>query len=182
LAIGIPFAGSRPGLPADEPEREAIVDQYLLLLVKRTGLLTWAVILCGLIAVVVGCGGDGLETVRVTGTVTIDGKPLTQGTVSFTPEKGRGATGQIASDGSFTLTTYKKGDGVVLGRHKVAVVAIDRQGAKPYSEESDDLELKWLIPQRYGNPYTSGLTFEVKAGEDNVATLELTSRNGPSSQ
>ena len=157
------------------------MNRYFLLLVKRTGLLASAAILCGLIAVVVGCGGHGLETERVTGTVTLDGAPLTQGTVSFTPEKGRGATGQIASDGSFTLTPYKKGDGAVLGPHKVAVIAIDRSGAKtdPGGKESVDLNIKWLIPQRYGNPGTSGLTFEVKPDTKNVANFELTSNGGP---
>ena len=146
----------------------------------RPGPVVWAAVFCGLIGLLAGCGGaGGLDTAQVSGTVTFDGKPLAQGTVSFTPEKGRGATGQIASDGSYTLTTYKKGDGAVVGRHQVAIVAIDRQGATPTTLESMEKEITWLIPRRYGNPFTSGLTFEVKQGTKNVANFELSSQGGP---
>ena len=145
-------------------------------------LVAWAMAICGLTVLLAGCGGaGGLDTARVSGTVTLDGKPLTQGTVSFTPEKGRGATGQIASDGSFTLTTYKKGDGAVVGRHQVAIVSIEHPAATREAAEKIimEMEITWLIPRRYGNPFTSELTFEVKPGTKNVANFELTTQGGP---
>src|SRR5262245_8380587 len=65
-----------------------------------------------------GCGSDASHfvgsTVPVKGMVTYKGKTLTQGEVVFEPvDSGREAHGQIESDGRFTLTTFKQGDGAV---------------------------------------------------------------------
>src|SRR5262245_37566949 len=79
-----------------------------------------------------GCGTDpGKPPLgRVHGRVTYNGKPLTHGSVTFTPVAGGkgGATGQIAagqvgSDGSYALTTFEAGDGAILGQHVVTVQA-----------------------------------------------------------
>ena len=70
-----------------------------------------------------GCGG-GSRTVPVRGTVTFKGKPVPNGTVTFIPDSGPHATGEIGPDGSYTLTTYKTGDGAVPGSYKVVVVAM----------------------------------------------------------
>jgi len=44
----------------------------------------------------IGCRGrHELETAHTEGTVTLDGKPLKQGTVTFIPKGGRAASGQI---------------------------------------------------------------------------------------
>jgi hypothetical protein len=72
-----------------------------------------------------GCGGGGHQvgnTVPVKGRITYKGKPLIQGTVTFEPEDtGREAEGRIGPDGSFALTTFKEGDGAVIGVHRVRV-------------------------------------------------------------
>ena len=59
--------------------------------------------------------GD-LPTVKVGGMVTIDNQPLANAHVIFTPSTGRAATAQTATDGSFTLGTYRPGDGAIVGR------------------------------------------------------------------
>ena len=123
-----------------------------------------------------GCRGSGhLETVPVSGTVTLDGKPLAQGTVTFAPEMGRAATGAIQPDGSYTLKTYKPGDGALLGKHRVAVVArevLPSNGPEPYRAG------RWLIPVFYSDSAQSGLSFEVKPGK-NVYDIELFSTAKP---
>jgi hypothetical protein len=104
-----------------------------------------------------------LPTAEVTGQVTYDGEPLPQGVVIFEPATGRAASGQIRPDGSFTLGTYEKADGAVLGRHRAAVIAREE-----VAEESPGAPLaprvgRSLIPETYGDTATSGLEFEVVA-------------------
>src|SRR5262245_4436516 len=79
-----------------------------------------------------GCGGSG--TVKVRGTVTLDGKPLSGAMVTFVPaeEKGRAASGATQADGSFRLTTFKPDDGALPGDYKV-MVRFD-QGVQVFTE------------------------------------------------
>lgn len=128
-----------------------------------------ALALVATVAVALGCGSDRLTTVPVSGTVTLDGRPVPSGKVVFTPERGPAATGAIESDGSFTLGTYGETDGATLGPHRVAVIATESQG------NTDDLDAprRWLIPPRYGDPSTSGLTFTVESNGPNRFDLRL---------
>jgi len=61
------------------------------------------------LACIVGCGGSTstVATVPVTGTVTLDGKPVEGAAVSFAPKtKGcRAAFGRTDASGKFKLTT-----------------------------------------------------------------------------
>jgi len=76
-----------------------------------------------LLGAVAGCGSGGKA--RVTGKVTMNGKPVTGGLVSFTPiaaekkEPGKPASGEVQQDGTYTLGTESKGDGAVPGKHSV---------------------------------------------------------------
>jgi len=85
-----------------------------------------------LIAGVVGCGGEDYKMVvaPVTGTVTCNGMPVTEGYVVFVPKvpagadamkSGKAASGYINADGTYTLTTYDEGDGALVGDHEVRV-------------------------------------------------------------
>ena len=133
-----------------------------------------AMILAIWTCVALGCRDSGqLETAPVAGRVLIDGKPLTTGTVAFIPQRGRGARGNIQSDGSFELSTYQDGDGAVLGIHSATVTAIATSGSAHLQFEERDV--KYLTPARYSIAGESGLVFEVKAGEANKFTLELKS-------
>ena len=129
---------------------------------------------------IAGCGGGQPERARVTGTVSLDGQPLETGAVIFTPESGRAATGEIGPDGSYALGTYGQRDGALPGRHQVAVIA--REEAS--SQERGPMRTavgRSLIPEHYGNAATSGLAFDVKAGEKNVFDIELSSQSQPAS-
>jgi hypothetical protein len=68
--------------------------------------------------------GCGKGTVRVRGTLTLDGTPVEGATVLFLPEDekvGRQASAVTASDGTFHLTTFRGGDGALPGNYKVVV-------------------------------------------------------------
>lgn len=114
-----------------------------------------------------GCSRGGeLPTAPVTGKVTYKGKPVPSGTVMFVPEKGPAATGEIAKDGTYTLSTYSKNDGAVLGKHKIAITALADMGDR-LPEEQSPLPPP-LIPDKYLNQDTSGLTAEIKEGPNTV--------------
>ncbi|MEZ6072226.1 MAG: hypothetical protein R3C10_18705 [Pirellulales bacterium] len=73
--------------------------------------------LCG------GCGGGNPDLVRVTGTVTLDGAPLAEVAVTFTPTGdtlGNGAIGGCDAEGHFTLTDIRGGEGALPGEYKVS--------------------------------------------------------------
>lgn len=132
--------------------------------------------------VAAGCGRSLPSTGQVRGRVTFDGRPLEGAAVLFVPEAGgapgRGATGP---DGSFTLSTFASGDGALIGRHRVAVVKDEMTGIKADAgglsgpAGPDGPKVKRLVPARYADPATSGLTADVAAGETAVE-LEIESR------
>jgi hypothetical protein len=68
-----------------------------------------------------GCGKD--RPIKVSGVVTLDGKPLPGAIVRFVPESGGGreATGTTDSEGSFQLSTYRTNDGALRGSYKITV-------------------------------------------------------------
>lgn len=146
--------------------------------VRIRGLLPSGLIL--LVLAAAGCGGvsDAPVLAKVTGVVMLDGKPLTKGSVQFTPDSsqgtsGRMALGDIGPDGEFTLTTSTPGDGAQVGFHKVSVVCVD---APPFDPKNPvPTTVKWLIPEKYGVEQTSGLTAEVKEGEENIIQFDLQS-------
>lgn len=117
-----------------------------------------------------GCGGSESNFAEVRGKVLIDGKPLATGRVTTMPDHGRGAQGTINGEGDFTLSSGDLGAGAVPGTHHVAVVAIEEPTTFTLGVPS-----KSLVPPKYANPETSGLTIDVKAGEVNEVVLELSS-------
>jgi len=92
--------------------------------------------------------------------------------VVFTPQQGRSARGTIQSDGSFTLSTYGKSDGAIVGMHKVSVFEAPNRsegGAIDFNRPPPPPS----VPRRYRDPDQSGLTFDVQPDVDNTANLEL---------
>jgi len=122
-----------------------------------------------------GCGGGPKLPPRapVEGTVTLDGKPLPRGTVQFVPDqdkrtKGPPAVAQIDADGNYRLSTAGV-EGAVIGWHRVAVVAQENVDLNQTSYAPS------LVPEKYNDPSSSGLSYEVKAGEHNLIDVELKS-------
>ncbi|MCZ2340549.1 MAG: hypothetical protein LC104_01980 [Bacteroidales bacterium] len=118
---------------------------------------------CGL----VGCSGKAFDTHPVTGLVTVNGKPLASGSVTFVSTSGGPpATGEIGPDGRYTLTTEKPNDGAAPGKYTVMIIALpDMTNRAP--EDRNPLPAP-LVPEKYLSTSTSGLTAEVKAGENSI--------------
>jgi len=94
----------------------------------------FSIVIVALLAFAIGCKSDPYKLVPVTGTVTsCEGKPAAGGVVVFAPidnpevtgrksgNPGREARGEVAADGTFTLTTIgiPPKPGVVTGPHRV---------------------------------------------------------------
>jgi hypothetical protein len=114
-----------------------------------------------------GCGQDsGLVT--VSGTVLIDGKPLTYGYVLVAPDNARPAGGNIDSQGRFTLTPFDARKGCPKGTHKAAIIAVET--LSPSTQ-------RWHAPKKYRDPLTSGLTVTITEPTDSLE-IKLTWEGG----
>ncbi len=140
----------------------------------------WNLVVLAACVAIAGCRpGYQLETGKVTGQVTVDGQPVSKGFVIFVPPTGRRASGPIGPEGRFSLTTYRIDDGAIVGPHSVGIVAFDDmdQYYRAFYDDTSDYEMpKAIVPEQYGDPFSSGLTFEVKAGR-NQADFHLKSEN-----
>src|SRR6266849_3541803 len=93
--------------------------------------------------VLVGCGGGAgakhVAVFKVTGTVTLQGKPLPRAIVTFSPKEGQPvAFGMTNDKGEFTLTTYTDGDGAAAGSYGVVVSKAVSSGATTDAGHSAD--------------------------------------------
>lgn len=122
-------------------------------------------VVAGPVLLLGGCSSSP-KTAIVRGKVTYNGKALPNGTIMFTPTSGPTATGEIQQDGSYTLTTFRKGDGAVPGKYTVVVVALKDTGDR-LPEERAALPPP-IIPERYSSAATSDLRAEVKEGENTI--------------
>jgi hypothetical protein len=118
--------------------------------------------LCLLLATLTACGGRPASrpTATVKGTVTYQGKAIDKGRIIFVHSSGQAVAADIGSDGSFSLAA-------LVGRNQVAVQCLGPDYPNP-SRNSLPAMLpgKNLLPSRYAEPATSGLTLEVKPGEN----------------
>lgn len=129
---------------------------------------------CAIIPLLIGCG-DQYEMAPVTGTITVDGKPLAltpplgSGMVTFVPKTADVpyAYGEIGPDGKYVINTPDYGDGAVVGQYAVMI------SAGEYESESPEAVINPLLSRKYSSNQTSGLTAEVKSGEDNVIDFEV---------
>jgi hypothetical protein len=104
---------------------------------------------------------------KVSGRVTVDGKPVKEGVILFVPERGPGAAGPI-DDGRYVLTTRTLGDGAVVGRHKVCFspkppagdpnVPAHETAVPPPPPKSD------FPPPKYATPESSNIGADVQSG------------------
>ena len=129
----------------------------------RTCTLPLAV-LAALLFTFIGCGaGDG--KVPVSGVVTIDGAPMPDGYVTFTPAGGGTPEAAPIAAGKFEL-------GVKPGAHRVEIEASHFVGEKNPIMGLQPREQ--YVPARYNSETT--LQSEVNADGENAFTFDLTSK------
>jgi hypothetical protein len=127
-----------------------------------------------LVVSVEGCGGKGLYQVH--GTVEFkdgsDVEVLEGGLVTFQPADldapvKSSARGEIKKDGSFVMSTYSEGDGVLPGRYRVMVAP------PPFFAKARGQTAPQLMDEKYQSFSTSGLEITVdKAMTDYTITVQ----------
>ena len=77
------------------------------------------------VASVVFCAGCGSQKTQVTGVLKLDGKTVPGGTVLFTPTSpdNKPAVGAVQPDGTFSMMTEERGDGVMVGQYRASYIA-----------------------------------------------------------
>jgi hypothetical protein len=141
----------------------------------RARLLVGLVLLSAL-----GCGA-GKRIVPVSGTVTLNGKPLAKATVSFQPiappgtmDAGVGSQAKTNDQGEFTLTTATGQNGAVVGKHRIIITLLSEQvGDSDARPPRGGWPMADQVPKRYNSE--SQETFDVPAGGTKKADFALTS-------
>lgn len=126
-----------------------------------------------------GCQkSDRPKLYPVTGTITYDGAPLADATVTFLPENGKVAVGATDASGNYTL--YTQGEpGATEGMFRISIVA-EAQTKKYTPEEFEKLTdaerakaHQSRIPARYANPNGAELTATVTPSGPNHFPFNL---------
>jgi hypothetical protein len=129
------------------------------------GMIAVVVAMMGLVA---GCSSrSAVDVAKVSGTVTLDGKPLPDAVILFQPKGGRPSHGQTGPDGTYQLLYTIDRAGAMVGTSTVTIsTAI---------EDNDGNVALELVPKRYFQP--GAITVEVKPRK-NVINFDLTTKPG----
>lgn len=111
------------------------------------------------------------KTYPVIGRVLWNGEP-TEGVLVSLDSKSHNlsAVGRTDSTGSFTLKTFKPGDGAAAGEHGVRLEKIEVEGQ---DGNGTPIEV-FVMPVKYADSKTSGLTATVVEKGKNEFTFEVT--------
>jgi hypothetical protein len=136
----------------------------------------------GLLAALGLCAGCGLRSpTTVSGTLLLDGQPLTGANVQFYPKEDLTLGlyyGRTGPDGRFTLRG-RAGPAVKPGRYVVLVRRlVKKDGAVPRDDEDQTAflapgSLKDDLPEHYGDVARSPHTVEVGPGPNELPPIEL---------
>ncbi|MEM9186684.1 MAG: hypothetical protein AAGB00_09340 [Planctomycetota bacterium] len=130
----------------------------------------------GVLLASVGCGGPFDAT--ATGVVTLDGEPITRGTVSFQPQfEGSLAVARIDDSGGYRARTGRE-YGLAAGEYVVTVVAREPPASATGRDGGPPPAGRMITPDWYRSGQTSGLSFTVERGS-NTINLELSSDPPP---
>jgi len=123
---------------------------------------------------------DRPQTVPVTGTVLYQGKPVENATVTFINDVAQKSAYAVTDkNGVFQLMTFEKGDGAIQGEQRVAVRRVNIVDKTPPGLDlaaggvAPPPEITWIVPEKYSNAETSGLTAHVIESGKNDFTFDL---------
>jgi hypothetical protein len=136
----------------------------------------WPALLVCLLACV-GCGGSG--TVAVRGAVTLDGAPLQNGEIEFSPSSGTSGptAGAVIENGQYEVPAVEQGLRAG-GVYDVRITSLQGRGnfAKDPNAPGGKREaLENVIPPRYNETTELQITVSAESGES-VHDFELTSK------
>ncbi len=123
-----------------------------------------------------GCSGGSSDPkpVPVSGTITLDGKPLQGARVTFDSDQ-RPAVGITSTDGSYKLAL-----GALPGEYRVAIgdppgnAGMTRPMAAPSGDKPEPVPVE--LPLKYSDPKQTALRFTVPDDGSDVADFTLTTK------
>ena len=131
------------------------------------------------------CGCSGSAATKVTGSVTLDGKPLADAQVYFSPKedlKQQGGVGLTGPDGKFEVMPDPRTKEMLKPGKYVALISkkVLRDGTLPQGEELGQAEaagkLHSAVPEKYGDPQQSPFTVDIQPGGNALPPFELKSK------
>ncbi|SIO42973.1 hypothetical protein SAMN05444166_4649 [Singulisphaera sp. GP187] len=133
--------------------------------------LAWGVALA-VSWVMVGCGDEGPARQPVSGVITLDGKPLPSGSVTFAPLDGATAATAEIRDGAYCIG---RSEGPAPGRYQVEINAVQPTGKRikhPDLPSSTIDEVRNVIPVNYN--VRTQLAIVVTSDGENAFPFDLT--------
>lgn len=143
-----------------------------------------------------GCGYRRPAQVKTTGTVTLDGEPVTNAALMFIPDSGRPASGNTNTNGDFQVSSFGGNDGLPAGNYRVTATKLilkdkyqeryDRQveraaaEAEP-GEEPEEVDIEFgenayanELPKKYAELDTTDITMIITKQQEPLV-ISLTS-------
>lgn len=136
--------------------------------------------LAAILALAAGCDQSDPnrpKTYPVSGTVTYNGQSLADANLNFQHAAGSAsAFAKTDETGRYELMTFEQGDGAVPGDYKVAItkypapptIAVASVGDYVPPDNRARSPAKNMLPRKYSNPKSSGLTATVTEGSNTV--------------
>ncbi len=117
-----------------------------------------ALLLGAMLSLITGCGESGPTLTEVQGTVLLDGKPLPNASLEFSPEKkGSPSYGTTDESGRYKLRFDRDRDGAEPGPHKVRISMEGDSKIKLPSRYNEQTELREVV-----SPGGSTIDFDLK--------------------
>lgn len=115
-----------------------------------------------------GCSDPGPERASISGSITLDGKPVEQGSITFVPTEGTSGptAGDVISGGQYEIP---RALGPLVGKNKVELRSwrlTGRQIPNPMSPGSTMEERVEAFPAQFNNETT--LVREITAGHNSL--------------
>ena len=145
---------------------------------------------------ITGCGYRRPPQVKTSGTVTLDGEPVAEASLTFIPDSGRPAMAVTNADGEFQVSSFGGNDGLPAGSYRVIAikevlkerfqklyekqVAQAKADAEP-GEEPEEVELEFgdsayenQLPSKYEELDTTDITVTITKQQEPLV-ISLTS-------
>lgn len=154
--------------------------------IKRMSVLTGVLVLSAFI----GCTkSEPIDTIKVSGTVKVDGQPMAGINVTFNPASGNGisAGGITDANGKYTLTSGANtpGTGAVDGRFIPTFSKTETEAREPTASPEEEIakygyappKTIYLIPEKYGDVKSCGFeAVTVEKGKPNVFDFDISTK------
>lgn len=110
-------------------------------------------------SIISGCGGERSDLGEVTGTITLDGQPLSNAQIQFVPNGGVGSTayGKTDSNGHYSMMFSRDASGASLGENGVRISTADVG-----EQDGEEVVIKEQVPPKYNSE--TELVADVQSG------------------